>query len=182
MSHLNWPEHLERTPEGERERSSKFEVGFRRTRKQLETEMENGVEAPEWYLDHVTGSGGDPGVVLRWTTTDGQERAAACDAYTTKGDNLRSLYLWVKETRMSGQRPVTTGRDQFAAAALPGEVEAEPQKPAHEVLGFATPNQPEAVIKAAFQERVKGAHPDIADDPEPEKVQELKRAKEELIG
>jgi len=85
----------------------------------------------------------------------------ACDAYTSKRANLRCVYLWFNETRMAGDRPVATGQDQFAAAALPsgtGDREAS-RPPAEEVIGLPT-HATDAAIKAQASEMLKNAHGD----------------------
>lgn len=158
--HLNWPADLERTPPEERERCTKFNVGYRRTASDLKQELEDRMGVETWRLEDVKGSGGDPGVVLRWTL-DGDDYAAACDAYTQKGDNLRALYLWVHETRMRNQRPVVTAEDEFAAARLPSgdQEEALRVENPHEVLGVR-PDASDAVVKAAFRQRKGETHPD----------------------
>lgn len=176
---LNWPADLERTPEHKRENTTKFSAGYSRTKRDIRGEMER-LEVDNYRLDDVTGSGGDPGVVLRWTA-DGQEHAVACDAYTAKRDNLREIYLWIKETRMSGDRPVATVRDQFAAAALPSgdDVEAVAPPP-HEVLGVR-PDAPENVIKAAAKAMKKQTHPD-SPDGDREAFQRVNEAEEEMLN
>jgi hypothetical protein len=158
---LNWPKDIDRTPPQEREECTKFSVGLSATRSQLGDEMDRmGVD--EWHVDEVSGAHGDPGVVLRWQ--DGaQEYAVANDQYTTKTANLREVYLWVQETRKSDQRPVKTARDAFAAAQLPsgdgGGVVVAGARPAHEVLGVE-PDAPDQRVRAAYEQKVKEAHPD----------------------
>lgn len=184
MSLLNWPAEFERTSEHERERTSKFSVGFRSTKSDLKKGMER-MEVDEWRLEDVSGSGGDPGVVLRWQD-DGQEYAVACDHYTAKGDNLRSIYLWVHETRMRAQRPVVTGEDEFAAARLPpGEEAADVvvagdgrEEAPHEVLGVAPDADPE-VIRAAARQLQKKHHPDRGGSAT--ELQRVTDAKEALL-
>lgn len=181
MSILNWPDHLDRTDADDRESTSKFSTSFGRTRSELDSELDSRMEAEQWRLDDVSGSGGDPGVVVRWTK-DGRDHSAACDHYTSKAANLRAVYLWISETRLAGDRPVQTGRDQFAAAALPGDVEedAEPVKQPHEVLDVA-PDAPEAVVRGAYRELEKKHHGDTGDG-DMERLQQIREAKEELIG
>ena len=185
---LDWPTGFERTAPENRESTSKFSTGFRATQRDLKQEMER-LEADHWRLDDVTGSGGEPGVVVRWTV-DGVDHAVACDAYDTKSANLRSAYLWIQETRKRGDRPVMTGRDEFAAAQLPpgdgeeaivaGAVDDQPDREPHEILGVAA-DAPEPVVKGAFRELAKEGHGDQGDSDEYD-VQELKRARDAMLG
>lgn len=147
VSNLDWPDGFERTPEAERERTHKFQAGAGQTKKEIDGEM-GRLEVSEYRLE--TGSGSDPGVVLRWRK-DGRDHAVACDHYASKSSNLRAVYLWVNETRMRSDRPVWTGQDEFAAARLPSGDEdvivaddGTAQEP-HEVLGV-DPEAPEATI------------------------------------
>lgn len=176
---LNWPDGIERTPPEDRTDTSKFSKGFRDTKSQLKGEMRRlGVE--RWNLDDVTGSGGDPGVVVRWTI-DGIDHAVACDKFTTKGDNLRETYLWINETRMRKQREAQTAKDAFAAAQLPsGDNEAiVTSLPAHTILGVdsdATADE----VDAAFRRLSKIHHPDHGGDEET--FREIKRARARMKG
>lgn len=166
---LDWPAGFERTEPDDRERSNKFSAGVRQSKSEIKGEMER-LEAENWRLDDVSGSGGEPGIVLRWQK-DGQDYAVACDAYETKSSNIRSVFLWVKETRKRADRPVQTGSDEFAAAALPPgdeeNVKTITAKPAHEVLGVA-PDAPENIVQAAAKARMKEVNPDKPDGDEDE--------------
>lgn len=183
MHGLDWPTGFDRTPPDDRKSTSKFSTNFRSTKSDIKTEMERmGVD--HWRLDDVTGSGGDPGVVLRWTM-DGTDHAVACDAYTAKRDNLRSVYLWVNETRMRSDRPVVTGQSAFAAAELPsGDEEdaivvAGPGEQPHEILGVA-PDAPDGVIRAAAREQKKQHHPD--NDGTTAEFQRIVEAEEQILS
>lgn len=176
-SAIDWPQELDRTPEDDRESTSKFSVNFQKTERQLRKEMDR-MDVDEWRVSHVSGSHGDPGVVLRWTQND-VPYAVGCDNYTAKRDNLRTVYLWVEETRKRSDRPVVTGDTDFAAARLmpPGE-DAEPKKPPHEVLGVA-PDASDAVIEAAARARRGETHPDQGEDGE--EFLRVNRAEEEML-
>lgn len=170
---LDWPTGWDRTPAHERERTSKFSASRGDTTEALATEMER-MDVDRWRAE--TGSGSShtksnglpkysanpdgPGFVLRWTK-EGRDHAIACDHYASLDANLRCVYLWVKDTRITGERPVRTGSDQFAAAQLPaGDEDAiTTRPPPHEVLGIG-PDAPESVVQAAYREKVKEAHPD----------------------
>lgn len=177
-SMLDWPEGFSRTPEAERENTTKFSANYSQTKSELDREMDRlGVEA--WTMDDVTGSGGDPGVVVRWRKND-RDYAVACDAYTNKGDNLRALYLWLNETRMRNQRPVETGQDQMAAAQLPsGEEAAVAEAPPHKVLGVE-PDAPRAEVVAAFRQQAKAVHPDTGAEDDAA-FKRLKEARDAML-
>jgi hypothetical protein len=178
---LNWPDGIERTPDSERERTTKFNSNYRKTKKDIESEM-GMLDVEEWRMDDVSGSGGDPGVVLRWMK-DGQEHAVACDHYQTKRSNARCVYLWMQETRKSDERPARTAQDSFAAAQLPSAPEhvdiVAGQKPAHEVLGVSR-DASEEEVKNAFREKAKAVHSDTGGTNEAFKA--VKDAKEKMLG
>jgi DnaJ-domain-containing protein 1 len=172
VSDLSWPADFDRTPASERTRNKKFQASLASTTSAIETEMDR-LDPEEWRAEignqHTKSNGlplhnaspDDPGFVLRWTDDD-EQFAVACDAYTRLRDNVRTVYLWVYETRMRSQRPVETGESEFAAARLPHPDDVDSvagAPPPHEELGVA-PDADEAVIRAAYKERVKQAHPD----------------------
>lgn len=179
---IDWPPGFDRTPPEQRENTTKFDVGYRRTKQDIKKEIER-MTVDKWRLDDVTGSGGDPSVVLRWQK-DGVDYAVGCDTYTTKGDNLREAYLWLSETRMRGTRPVVTGESEFAAARLPpGDdttvIASDRRTPPHEILGVA-PDAPAATVKGAYRELLKERHPDHGGSTAA--FHELQEAKEALLN
>ena len=197
MSNLNWPRGWDRTPESERERNRSFEATLARTTEDLATELDRmGVD--HWRASignaHTKSNGlplhnanpDDPGFVLRWSD-DGEEFAVACDAYSRLRDNVRTVYKWVHETRMRGNRPVETGDSEFAAARLPpGDADEDvivagsaTSKPAHEVLGVDAYAADSEVVDA-YHERVKEAHPDHGGSEE--ELYRVRDAKEEMLG
>jgi len=190
---LDWPEGWERTPAAERERTRKFDSTIGSTTEQLAAEMER-VDPDDWRAS--TGSGGshtkgnglpkysanpeDPGFVLRWTK-DGHQHAVACDAYARLKSNARAVLLWVRETRLRGDRPVRTGQDEFATARLPsGDDDALVQRPPPGDVMGVQPGASEAVVQAAYQEQVKEAHPDQGGSAE--ELELVRWAREELLG
>lgn len=176
---LDWPGELERTDERRREETNKFSKNFRQTRRQLEHTMVEQMDIEEFRISHVSGSGGDPGVVVRWREGD-VPHAVGCDHYTTKRDNIRAIYLWIDETRKRSNRPVVTGDTDFAAARLMPPDGAEPSDPPpHEVLGVA-PDASDAVIEAAAKARLGETHPDTPDGDEAA-FKRVTRAKEKLL-
>ncbi|WP_373189951.1 J domain-containing protein [Halolamina sp.] len=174
MSSLDWPAGWERTPAEDRERTTKFGASLAASSGAIETEMSR-MDVDDFRAS--TASGGsytkrsglpkhnanpdDPGFVLRWTD-NGEQFAVACDHYADLRDNVRSVYLWINETRLRSQRPVRTGDAEFAAARLPsGEEEDAVVATAapHEVLEVA-PDATDPVVEAAFKQKIKSAHPD----------------------
>jgi len=195
MSRIEWPQSFDRTDPRHRETSSRFQASIAGTAEDIETEMDR-LSPRSWRVD--TGSGGshtrrnglpkhsanpdDPGVVLRWTE-DGEQFAVACDHYTSLRDNLRTVYLWVHETRMRSQRPVQTGESEFAAARLPPADEtahapaASPDAP-HKVLDVS-PDADPGVVEAAYRTKLKQAHPDQGGSRTA--VQRVRTAKEAML-
>jgi hypothetical protein len=171
------------TPPTDRENTSKFDTRQRQTEQQLQKEMER-MDVSTYHLGKTTGQNGFPGVVARWSK-DGREYAVCCDQYTTRSDNLRAIYLWVNETRLAGDRPVRTGQEQMAAAALPGETASghavaatEPDREPHEILEVA-PDASETVVTAAYRQKSKEAHGDQGGSTEA--MKRLNAAKEEIL-
>lgn len=170
---LDWPTGWDRTPATRREDTAKFEKARSQTFEELTTLLERlGVD--EWRLStdvahqtadpqkpYASRTADDPGVVLRWTV-DGRDHAVACDAWTTLDDNLREVYRYVVDKRRIGNRPVTTGEDEFANARLPAGDEDDVvagEAPPHEILDVA-PDAPEAVVKGAARSLKAETHPD----------------------
>lgn len=194
MSTIDWPEQFERTPPSRRTRNRKFQAALGSTTKSLAGELDR-MDVDDYRAS--TGSGGsytksngmpkhnanpdDPGFVLRWSK-DGEQFAVACDAYQRLKNNARAVYLWLHETRMRSKRPVVTGESEFAAARLPSGDESDAtvlgQQPAHEVLGVQ-PDAPAGVVKAAYRELVKDAHPDQGGSNA--EFQRLKAARDRML-
>ncbi len=194
MSRLDWPAGWDRTPESDREPNRSFEATLGTTTQDLATEMER-MDVDAWRAEianaHTKSNGlplhnaspDDPGFVLRWT--DGDEQfAVACDASPRLRDNVRTVYLWIHETRMRSQRPVKTGDTEFAAARLPpgdgDDVAAASSSvvPAHEVLGVH-PAARVSVIEAAVRQRKAETHPDSGGSREA--FQEVVEAEEVML-
>ena len=180
---LDWPVWADPTPPDQREHTNKFDTGQRQTERELQREMER-MEVSTYHLGKSTGRGGFPGVVARWQT-DGREYAVCCDHYHSRSDNLRAIYLWVNETRLAGDRPVTTGQDQMAAAALPGETASgaavaapDPEREPHEILEVA-PGASETVVTAAYRQKAKELHSDQGGSTDA--MKRLNAAKEAML-
>lgn len=175
---LNWPHWCERTPPEEREDCSKFNTSLDRTRSDLADQMDL-LDVDQWRIDMVN-SRDEPGIVVRWQK-DGKTRVVPVDAYTTKTANLREAYMWIKEMRLSDNRPVSVAGGTFAAAALPSgdEDPVVGKTPPHEVLGVSR-DASDAEVKAAYREKVKVAHPDRGGSDEA--LKRVERAKEEMMS
>jgi len=196
-SKIDWPVGFERTDPSDRTRNNRFEATLRQSIDDLADELER-VGADDWRLStgaehqkrnprypYADANPDDPGAVVRWTM-DGDQYAAACDAYSRLRDNVRSLYLYVREKRMMDQRPVVTGESEFANARLPpADEETEPivsRQPAHDVLEVA-PDASNDVIQAAAREKMKEFHPDAnGGDGDREMFQRVKEARDELLS
>jgi len=191
---LDWPAGFERTPSHERERNNSYQATLGQTTDDLATEMDR-LDPDEWRAS--TGSGGaytfgnglpkhnanpdDPGFSLRWTD-GGEQFAVGCDSSPRLRDNVRTVYLWINETRLRGDRPVVTGAANFAAAQLPsgddGDVVAAAAAD-HDVLGVPR-DAGESEIRDSFRERVKEAHPDHGGTAE--EYGRVKKARDRLLG
>lgn len=190
---LDWPDGFERTDSAERTKNRNFQASLADTTGDLETELDR-LDPDKWRAEignqHTKSNGlplhnaspDDPGFVLRWTD-DGDEFAVACDAYTRLRDNVRTVYLWVHETRMRGNRPVVTRDDEFAAARLPpgdeDEDVVEGREPPHEVLDVS-PDAPDAIVKGAARAMMKRHHPDHGG--EREDFERVKDARDALLN
>ena len=175
MSELDWPTGFERTDATNRARNNRYEATLRQSIDDLEAELER-LDVDHWRLStaarhqkrnpkypYADANPDDPSAVVRWTM-GGDQYAVACDAYTRLRDNVRTLYLYLREKRKMEQRPVETGESEFANARLPpaegdeaGAVVA--QEPPHEILGVDR-DADETEIREAFRQKAQVAHPD----------------------
>jgi hypothetical protein len=168
---LDWPTGWDRTPSSERTRNNRFQKTLRESIDDLADELQRlGVD--DWRLStgaehqkqnpkypYADASPDDPGVVVRWTMRGGQY-AVACDDSSKLRDNVRNLYLYLREKRKMEDRPVTTGEDEFANARLPpAESEAPADNPPHVILGVSPDAEP-ADVQDAYRRLTKTAHPD----------------------
>lgn len=167
-----WPVHIDRA--AKREKTTKFDMSEGKVTGLFETEI--GRLGPDDWMVYVgrtrTKSNGlpthqanpeDPGFAVKWTK-GGQSYAVGCDKWDYLFDNVREVTLWLKEERMSDNRPVETAAESFAHAALPGgedsahETEVIVENP-YDVLGIGD-DQPLPVIESRYEYRRKHAHPD----------------------
>ncbi|WP_134672651.1 J domain-containing protein [Halorussus marinus] len=199
MTDIDWPTGWDRTPAGERERNNRFDTGLRQSIDDLVDELDR-VGVDDWRLStaakhqkqnprypYADANPDDPGAVVRWTMNEGDQYAAACDAYTRLRDNIRSLYLYIREKRKMQQRPVRTGESEFANARLPPAGEAADAivvgdgrggREPHEVLEVSPDASPE-VVRAAARQRLAETHPDQGGSQR--EFQQVQEAKEELL-
>jgi hypothetical protein len=194
MQKIDWPPQFDRTDPRERSRNNRFEKTLRQSIDDLEAEL-GRVGVDDWRLStgaehqkqnpkypYADASPDDPGAVVRWSM-DGEQYAVACDAYSRLRDNIRTLYLYIREKRKMEDRPVETGESEFANARLPpGDEENDvvvagsASKQPHDVLDVAF-DAPAEVVKAAYRSKVKDAHPDQGGtNAEMKRLQEAKEA------
>ena len=194
MSDIDWPPGFERTPPEERTRNNRFEATLRQSIDDLVDELER-VGVDDWRLEtgaehqkrnprypYANANPDDPGAVVRWTM-DGEQYAVACDAYSRLRDNVRTLFMYVREKRKMEQRPVETGESEFANARLPpadeeAVVASAGERPPHVILGVH-PEATDSEVKAAARELKKQHHPDNGGDSE--RFKEVIEAEEAML-
>ena len=192
MTSIDWPRQFPRTDPEDRRPNNRFDTSLRKSIDDLADELER-VGADDWRLEtaaehqkrnprypYVDANPDDPGAVVRWTM-DGDQYAAACDAYTRLRDNIRSLYKYIREKRKMESRPVVTGESEFANARLPpadDEIAVEPEEPPHVVLGVSPEASPDE-IRQAYRREAKRVHPDNGGSEK--EFLRIKRAYEDLI-
>jgi len=189
---FDWPAGFERTDPAKRKRNNRYEATLRTSIDDLEAEL-NRLSVDHWRLStdarhqkqnpkypYADASPDDPSAAVRWTM-DGEQYAVACDAYSRLRDNVRTLYLYIREKRKMEQRPVETGESEFANARLPSGDDSEAvvaREPPHAILGVA-PDAPRAAVKGAYRELLKERHPDHGGTPE--EFKRLQSAKEVML-
>lgn len=197
---IDWPTWLDRTTVANRTRTAKFGVTLAQAIDGVEQELDR-VGVDDWRLStaaphrksdgrpYADANPDDPAAVVRWSK-GGEQYCVACDQYTRLRDNVRAIGLYIGEKRKMSNRPVETGQDEFATARLPpaggaGDVIVADHSPGddidgepHEVLQVA-PDASEEIVRAAFVERVKEAHPDQGGSSE--EMERVRRAKEAML-
>ncbi|MFC4449807.1 J domain-containing protein [Halorussus aquaticus] len=193
MSELDWPTGFARTESQNRERNNRFEASLRDSIDDLESELER-LDVDDWRLStdarhqkrnpkypYADASPDDPSAVVRWTM-DGDQFAVACDAYSRLRDNVRTLYLYIREKRKMEQRPVVTGESEFANARLPSGDDGHAvvaQEPPHEILGVERGADADEV-REAFRREVQTVHPDHGGSEA--EFRRVKDAREAMLG
>lgn len=193
MSNLDWPDLFERTDPRARK---PYPGGFRVTRSVAfqnvldelrgwdgvtDVQLDSGAEHQKRNPNkpYANSSFEDPGIVV-YFTKNGEEMAAACDAWDNPRDNAQDLYHYLHETRMQEQRGTVTAESEYEKLRLPSAdddvVAAEP--PAHVILGVE-PGASESAIRDAFRERVKTEHADAGGSNK--RFKRLQEAREEML-
>lgn len=117
----------------------------------------------ELRLDGLPRSGqrapDDPGVAL-YFQLDGKPHCMPCDTYVKVEHNIAAIAAHIEATRAIERHGVATVSEMFAGfEALPPPGAAE--RPWWEVLGVER-GAGETVVRAAYREKAKAAHPDAA--------------------
>ena len=120
-----------------------------------------------------------PGVTVRYYRA-GTWQQVHCDAFLSRGQNLRQVYLLLDRLRIAEKNGVSyTGlastRD-LVAASPEGQAKTKLQD-AYFILG-ATPGDPMELIKAVYQKKVNFYHPDHGGDKD--KFIQLQQAYESI--
>jgi hypothetical protein len=192
---LDWPPHLDRTPENRRDSGRQFDTdlsdAFDHLEKQLRLlgvdgdEYRYGFDAQARQTDkrpYARASPDDPGFAVYWKLHD-QQYVVACDQYAAFPANVRAVGLWMEENRMTEQRPVATTQSQFAAALPPGDANpaaVSATEPPHDVLEVAPDASDTAVMGAARRLKAK-FHPDSGDQPDEQQFKRVCRAEEAML-
>lgn len=187
---LDWPTGFERASDDDREPNRNYRVNLTEAFEDLETELDRlDVESYRYSFDadqrktdqrpYARASPDDPGFVLRWRM-DGEDYAVACDAYSRLRDNVRTVGHYLHEKRKMEQRPVETGKSEFANARLPpaDEDAVRGRQPAHDVLDV-DPDASDDEVRKAARERLLDVHPDHGGSAEA--VEKVRRAREAML-
>jgi len=171
---LDWPDTFERTDPSDRE---SYPHGFDVTRAvafqnvldelrrwggvtdvQLDTDAQHQKTNPN--KPYANASFDDPGVVVRFQK-DGEDMAAACDAWTSPRDNAQDLYHYLNETRMMEQRGTVTAEHEYEKLRLPsGDEDAVVGEPSpHVVLGVERDASSDEITDA-YRDKLTEVHPD----------------------
>jgi len=111
-------------------------------------------------------------VSISWTSPDGRPVTLSCDQEYRPDDNLRALYLCIRDLRLQEVRGVAAMM-ATAYAQLAAPVERDP----FEVLGVRSDASP-TTINAAYRALAAEAHPDKGGSSE--RMAELNAARDEL--
>lgn len=193
---LDWPPHLDRTPERRRDSGQQFDTDLSDAFDHLEKQLRLlGVDDDDHYRygfdaqarktdkrPYARASPDDPGFAVYWKL-DGQEYVVACDQYARFAANVRAVGLWMEENRMTEQRPVATTQSQFAAALPPGDANpaaVSATEPPHEVLEVAPDASDDAVEGAARRLKAKH-HPDSGNRPDEQRFKQITAAEEAML-
>lgn len=191
---VDWPAGFPRTPSEERRAYPHgFQVSMQKAFRNIATQIQR-MDVDEWRVDSGTdhrsdrpnrpyadapNKPDDPGVVARWSV-DGEQFAAACDAWDSIRDNAQATALYLDAKRALDRYGVATAESEFATARLPSADDVVASgPPPYEVLGVS-PDAPEGVVRAAARELKKQRHPDSGGDREA--FQAVLDAEEAMLG
>lgn len=191
---LDWPAEYERTPEHERQ---PYPHGFEVTRTQAfesildelskmdgVTDVQLSFGAEQTIRDpnrpYADATFDDPGVVVRFER-EGEQYAMPCDRWDNPRDNARAIALTIKAKRALTRYGVETIESEFQRLRLPSGTGDYTHVPDHEVLGVDR-NADVDEVKAAFRAIAQKHHPDAGDDPDPDKLNAARKAKERLLA
>ncbi|MWG32954.1 J domain-containing protein [Halomarina oriensis] len=177
---LDWPPGFERTPVDERRAYPHgFRVDMHTAFENIVTQLQR-MDVDEWRVDsgtdhrsdepHIPYAGApnkpdDPGVVARWTV-DGEQFAAACDAWNNIRDNAQATALYLDAKRALERYGVATAESEFATARLPSADDVVAgAAPPHQVLGVDA-DATDREVRRAYRELAKDVHPDRGGDPD----------------
>jgi hypothetical protein len=115
-----WPVQFDRTPEKERERTSRRNTPHpTQTRDEIRRELRKlGAENSE--ILHT-----DPGAVVTWLM-GGEQYLLGCDSSKTIKGCLRQLLLYIQEVRLAENRHVKASTTLFSAAKIEPPTDDEP--------------------------------------------------------
>jgi len=191
MTNLDWPAEFDRTDSTDRE---PYSGGFRVTRSRAfqnvldelatwdgvtDVQLDSGAEHQKRNPNkaYANRSFDDPGVVVRFNK-EGEDMAAACDAWDNPRDNAQDLYHYLHETRMQEQRGTVTAESEYEKLRLPSGDAEVGEPPAHEVLEVS-PDADAEVVKAAAKRRKAMTHPDTGGTTE--QFKRVVKAEQELL-
>lgn len=178
---LEWPEGWKRTPDAQRKDYSLFKTTFDKARKDLIDELDRlgaaNVVISSWLplrrdgmprADIARRRIDDPGIAV-YFTFKGRRMAMARDAYSNVHDNLRSIGLAIQHLRglerHGGGHMMERAFEGFEALPPPSGDPGAPNAHWSVVLDVDQDSHIE-VIRHAYKQKVKTAHPDGGGTPE----------------
>lgn len=172
---LEWPEGWPRTPEDERRDHSQFRTTFSKALRDLHIELNRlgavNIVVSSWLPLRRDGQPRsdvarrrieDPGIAV-YFTYDGRRMAMARDGFSSVHDNLRSVGLAIEHLRglerHGGGHMMQRAFDGFESLPPPTDDPNDPHAHWSVILGCDR-DAHISVIRHAYKERIKKAHPD----------------------